>query len=136
MEDYGFVLVTEEEAKQMELPNGSGLFSTLFASMENEVKMRPNKKSDYKEAIFMSPEEKRISFLNRYFIFKKMRNVDVKKLFEIFKISSQKSMEEFPGTPEGLLPQEKINRAVEKQVEYDEYTPKNAGRYTAIREYG
>ena len=124
MEDYGFVLVTEEEAKQMELPNGSGLFSTLFASMENEVKMRPNKKSDYKEAIFMSPEEKRISFLNRYFIFKKMRNVDVKKLFEIFKISSQKSMEEFPGTPEGLPPQEQINRAVEKQVEYDEYTPK------------
>ena len=123
MEDYGFVLVNEEESKQMDLPNGSGLFSQLFTSMENEIKMKSNKKSDYKEAPFMSPEEKRISFLNRYFIFKKMRNVDVNKLAEVFKIKSKNSVDDFPGTPDGTPPAEQLKKALEKQKEEEEYFP-------------
>jgi hypothetical protein len=31
----------------------------------------------------MSPEEKQISFMNRYFVFKKIRNVDAKKMGEV-----------------------------------------------------
>jgi len=31
----------------------------------------------------MSPEEKQISFMNRYFAFKKVRSLDVKKMHEI-----------------------------------------------------
>jgi hypothetical protein len=38
----------------------------------------------------MSPEEQQISFLNRYFIFKKVRSVDAKKMGEI--ISKQTEM--------------------------------------------
>lgn len=83
MEDYGFVLLNDEEAKQMNLPNPSGLFSELYYSMENEIKINSSKKADYKEAIYMSPEEKQISFMNRYFVFKKMRNVDAKKMEKI-----------------------------------------------------
>ena len=45
--------------------------------MEYEISQFPNKKADYKQAIFMSLEEKKISFMNRYFAFKKMRNVDI-----------------------------------------------------------
>jgi hypothetical protein len=33
--------------------------------------------------MYMSPEEKRISFMNRYFAFKKVRDVDVKKMAHI-----------------------------------------------------
>jgi hypothetical protein len=83
MEDYGFVLLNEEEAKQMNLPNPTGLFSELYSSMETEIKINPSKKADYKEAVYMGAEEKQISFMNRYFIFKKMRNVDAKKMEKI-----------------------------------------------------
>ena len=85
MEDYGFVLITNEEAKPMGLPSGSGLFSDLFTSMENELKMNPKNKSHYKKAPFMSSEEKLISFMNRYFVFKKVRNVDVSKIADVIK---------------------------------------------------
>lgn len=83
MEDYGFALVTKEEAKHMNLPDGSVLFDELFNAMELEVKINPKKEADYGKALFMSPEEKNISFMNRYFVFKKLRNVDVSKMEEI-----------------------------------------------------
>jgi hypothetical protein len=85
MEDYGFVLITNEESRPMGLPSGTGLFSDLFTSMENELKMNPRNKSHYKQAPFMSSEEKRISFMNRYFVFKKVRNVDVSKIADLIK---------------------------------------------------
>jgi len=83
MEDYGFVLVTKEEAKQMNLPGGSVLFDELFNFMETEIKMNPKKEADYGKALSMSIEEKNISFMNRYYVFKKLRNVDVSKMEEV-----------------------------------------------------
>ena len=85
MEDYGFVLITDEEAKQCNLPGATGLFSELFTSMQTEIKLNPRKNADYKKASLLSPEEKRISFMNRYFVFKKVRNVDVQKMSEVIK---------------------------------------------------
>tara|TARA_B100001057_G_scaffold495728_1_gene595420 strand:- start:4818 stop:8315 length:3498 start_codon:yes stop_codon:yes gene_type:complete len=92
MEDYGLVLITNDEAKQMDLPSPTGLFSELYNFMENEIKMNPKKEADYKEALYMSPEEKQISFMNRYFVFKKVRNVDAKKMAEV--ITNQNEKEE------------------------------------------
>jgi hypothetical protein len=83
MEDYGFVLVTKEEAKHLNIPNGSGYFSELFTYMENELKKNPRMKFEYGTALSMSQEEKRISFMNRYFIFRKVRSVDAKKIGEV-----------------------------------------------------
>ena len=83
MGDYGFVLVSKNEAQKMNLPDGSGLFSELFSFMENEIKRDPKSKNDYGNAINMSTEEKRISFLNRYFVFKKVRNVNVERIHKI-----------------------------------------------------
>jgi len=83
MEDYGFVLVNKEEAETMNLPDGSGLFSELYSAMEVELKQEPSRKVDYGRAIYMSPEERQISFMNRYFVFKKMRSLDVKKMADI-----------------------------------------------------
>jgi hypothetical protein len=92
MEDYGFVLATKEEAKRMGLSNSNSMFSELFNLMENEIKRNPNKQADYRKAIFMSPEEKRISFMNRYFVFKKVRSVDAKKMAEV--ILKEQSVED------------------------------------------
>jgi hypothetical protein len=83
MEDYGFTLVTKEEAKRMGVPSASGMFSELFTIMENDIKRNSDKQADYRKAVFMSPEEKRISFMNRYFVFKKVRSVDAKKMAEV-----------------------------------------------------
>ena len=83
MEDYGFNLITKDEARHMNLPDSTGLFSELFAQMSREIITRPNTKSNYKDAMYMSPEEKQISFMNRYFVFKKTRSVDAKKMGEI-----------------------------------------------------
>jgi hypothetical protein len=71
MDKYGFTLITREEARQMKLPEGSGMFSELFNAMENEVNKNPEKASDYKDALYMKDYEKDISFLNRFFIYKK-----------------------------------------------------------------
>jgi hypothetical protein len=83
MEDYGFVLLKNEELQKNGLPSSTGLFRELFSTMENE--MRRNKQSgiNYKKAMEMSTEEKQISFLNRYFIFRKVREVDSKKMAQV-----------------------------------------------------
>ena len=83
MDDYGFALVTKEEAISLGLPDGTGMFSELYSAMEEEIKQNPNRKNDYGKSPYMSPEEKQISFMNRYFVFKKVRSLDVKKMSEI-----------------------------------------------------
>ena len=82
MVNYGFVLLKEEESVAVGLPNGSGLFDELFKSMEMEIKTNPKRNADYKNANLMTIEEKRISFMNRYFVFRKVRNVNVDKVYK------------------------------------------------------
>jgi hypothetical protein len=67
----------------MNLPNSTGLFDELFTQMEQEIIMRPIVKPNYRYAPNISTEEKQISFMNRYFVFKKVRSVDAKQLGEI-----------------------------------------------------
>ena len=77
MENYGFVVVPSEEATHMNLPSGTGMFSELFKQMEDSISINPRMKQDVGSALYMTPEEKRISFMNRYFVFKKIRNVNM-----------------------------------------------------------
>ena len=72
MEKYGFALINRDEARQMKLPEGSGMFSELYNSMMFEIKKDPNKAKDYKDAPNMKNYEKDISFLNRFFVYKKI----------------------------------------------------------------
>jgi len=89
MGDYGFVPVTKTEAQKMNMPDGTGLFSELFKFMENEVKREPQVKNDYGTALHMNADEKRISFLNRYFIFKKVRSVPTEKIHKILSMEHE-----------------------------------------------
>lgn len=70
--NYGFNLVSQDVSRKMGLPSGSGLFSDLFASMSNTKDSNTN----YGTALNMTREEKDISFMNRYFVFKKSRNIE------------------------------------------------------------
>lgn len=80
MEDYGFKIVDRVEAQTLGFQEGSGMFSELYSEMENECKKNPYKKKDYGEAYTMNANEKKISFLNRYFIYKKIRNINSEKV--------------------------------------------------------
>lgn len=77
---YGFKPVTREEANDMGLPDGTGMFSELFRSMEEEVKINKFKAKDFGDALNMAYYEKKISFLNRYFIYKKFTEVVPEKV--------------------------------------------------------
>ena len=63
IENYGFVPVSDEEAREMGLPSGIGNFKQLY-----EAKYR------------MTADEKYISYFNNYFVFKKIRTVDAEKV--------------------------------------------------------
>ena len=93
MEDYGFVLVKKEEAQQMQLPDSTGLFNELYQNMENEMTANRQSGNYYGESKNMSPEEKRISFMNRYFVFKKVRNENVEKMAKILEKAAKDSEE-------------------------------------------
>jgi hypothetical protein len=80
MEAYGFKLISKEEANDMGFPEGSGLFSELFINMLDEIKRNKFKASLFGESPNMSKIEKKISFLNRYFVYKKVREVNIDKL--------------------------------------------------------
>ena len=80
MEKYGFVLLSRNEAKHIGLPESSGMFGELYNMMLNEIDKDPNLKKDYKDAPFMTDFEKDISFLNRYFVYKKIRSINAEKL--------------------------------------------------------
>ena len=74
----------------------------------------------------MTPEEKQISFLNRYYIFKKVRNVDTKNIKAVMNFddgddAEEESIEyqtgiidEYPGSPQGTPPAIQIQRAKEE----------------------
>jgi hypothetical protein len=82
MENYGFALLTRNDAPRG-LPNGTGLFGELFTAMEKETRMDPQRMPDYKNAHLMTVDEKQISFMNRYFVFRKTHNVNADKIYKI-----------------------------------------------------
>jgi hypothetical protein len=79
MENYGFILPSAEEVSSLHLPKATGSFSDLFTKMETTARTT-KLRLEVGQALNMSPEEKQISFYNRYFVFKKVRNVDAEQL--------------------------------------------------------
>jgi len=90
LENYGFVLLNETESKQLGFQASTGLFSDLYNKLITEY-MTFNYEMDkniinYKGIILeqLQNYEKEISFLNRYFVYKKIRNIDSKKITNNF----------------------------------------------------
>ena len=82
MENYGFVLLNREEATQFGFPNGgTGMFDGLYYDMMASVSRDPTSK--YGTAPDMTEDEKFISFLNRYFIFRKVRHVAAERITKV-----------------------------------------------------
>jgi len=81
MINYGFVLLNVEEANKLGLPSSVGSFSELFKLMNHEIESGRLKSPGV--ATGMSESEKDISFLNNYFVFKKIRDVNVPNVFNV-----------------------------------------------------
>ena len=90
MRAYGFELVTKEEANKMKLPNGTGMFSELYSKMVNDIKREKRSKRSNQSSTELEvgtateledePQQRRISFLNRYFVYKKVGNVNAEQI--------------------------------------------------------
>ena len=78
MENYGFVLAPESDLNKLGLGRPTGMFGDLFQVLETRAKSQSA--SEYGSALKMTQDEKTISFNNRYFVFKKVRNVDAQSL--------------------------------------------------------
>ena len=60
--------------------------------MKDEISKKRLKKQDIGDAINMTTDEKRISFLNNYFIYKKVRNPNAKEITDnILNITEQEA---------------------------------------------
>lgn len=82
MENYGFVLMNREEATQFGFPNGgTGMFKGLYYDMMDEMSRASSNR--YGTAPVMTEDEKFISFLNRYFVFRKIRHVAAEKITKL-----------------------------------------------------
>ena len=77
LENYGFVPVSNEELVKTNsaFTSSTGFFGELFNKMNDDIKKNPRLRASYNEAPNMSDGERTISFLNRYFIYKKVRKV-------------------------------------------------------------
>ena len=102
LENYGFDLVSPEEAAttlMFPMPDGTATFDGMFHQMELDCKKKRDEmgggggdadiwtrqcRQEYGSALYMTPEEKQISFYNRYFIFRKNRNINAKQLKSSF----------------------------------------------------
>jgi len=77
MTNFGFELVQRDDAvKDLGLPDGTGMFEQLYAQMMARIKQTPALASECGNAPDMRDYERRISFYNRYFVFKKVRAID------------------------------------------------------------
>jgi hypothetical protein len=76
MANFGFEVVPREDALKLGLPDGTGMFEQLYAQMMARIKQTPAMASDCGAAPDMHDYERRISFYNRYFVFKKVRSID------------------------------------------------------------
>lgn len=90
MESYGFTKIEKTEAKRMGLPNGSGGFEELFRQMQNDIR-KTKVQSQIKTKtelevgssldLLKDTNQKEISFLNRYFVYKKINQVDIHEVY-------------------------------------------------------
>ena len=84
---YGFELISKEEATRMKLPQSTGLFDKLYSHMKGEVKRSSKMRKEIGRSMELDDEknlgQQTISFLNRYFVFKKVTDVDAKQVMKL-----------------------------------------------------
>ena len=114
LENYGFVLLSNDQAKQLGMPSSTDMFNVLYNLMINT--QQQTQKLKLGEALNLKHYEKEISFLNRYFIYKKIRDVDSEKITKQFldKTFSSNELNEYISSQENYIIKKpiKINKKI------------------------
>jgi hypothetical protein len=133
MENYGFVLIPTDEANKNGLPHGSGMFSELFSEMESEIEQNPRRRSDYGRALSMNSDEKWVSFMNRYFVFRKVHSVDAEKIYKQF--VSKQMIHDIEKEQADVLEAKVVEKVAEPDVEKAEKPkPRKIGKKIVVEE--
>lgn len=111
MENYGFTTLSREECNEIGIPSSVGSFQQLYGLMEQEIQKNSKKKNEYGHALKMSSKEKQISFYNNYFIYKKVRNIDINAVYNTM-VGSSKFQEQM----------EKMDEETAQLASYEEET--------------
>jgi hypothetical protein len=89
IEDYGFLLPSDDECKKLGFNKATDLFSNYYDFIKHDPLSSKDFYNQYNYNIDMTESEKKVSFLNRYFIFKKVRNVDTSKINKLLVQTTQ-----------------------------------------------
>jgi hypothetical protein len=94
MGNYGFALVDPTIQKNIRLKSGSGYFQDFYNEIIGELK-KNSQNIDYKKVRDnMSNNEKFISFMNRYFVFKKVSEVsNIESIYKVKREIAEKKIE-------------------------------------------
>jgi len=84
MNSYGFELLTKDDVKTFKFQSSTGMFEDLYKLMKREINFDDSK---LHYALNMTSNEKYISFLNRFFIFKKVNVVNSEELYNSYFLS-------------------------------------------------
>uniref|UniRef100_A0A6C0HR25 mRNA (guanine-N(7))-methyltransferase n=1 Tax=viral metagenome TaxID=1070528 RepID=A0A6C0HR25_9ZZZZ len=107
IEKFGFTLISRKEAESFGLKNGTNMFRSLYDQRDN-----------------LSTDEKKISFLNRYFIFKKVFHVNTQELTKIL-LNEEVEVEKEPAKKKEKIMEEDVPELnIEKLVQEIEAEPK------------
>ena len=80
MERFGFAILNPQECREIGMPHSIGSFEELFVEMNNEIMRNKKIEKDLGCAKNMLAYEKQVSFYNKYFVFKKIHEVDPSQL--------------------------------------------------------
>ncbi len=85
LQQYGFELCPKKDIHHMGIDKPIDSFSILYEKMSDDINQVPPKfnKRNIGDALLMSDEEKKLSFINNYFIFKKIRKVNEEQITKL-----------------------------------------------------
>jgi len=92
LENYGFRKLNNKELEDLNFSSSVGSFSLLFEKLNQDLKSHKIKKDNHViSTLKMNENEKQISFLNNFFIYKKIRNVPTQSVFNSLVKNKKKS---------------------------------------------
>lgn len=121
IENYGFVQAPLNDIKKMGFSKAIGSFGDLFTDMEEDIESNKIKKADVGDALLITSKEKRLSFFNNYFIYKKVHSVNAsqeeihytaKQDVSITNEEEEKSVEDDSPTPKQVRKVKKYKKKV------------------------
>ena len=120
MENYGFIVEDGDDIRKLGFPRAIGNFSLLHQQMESKLQSQRRMINEIGKANEMTANEKKISFFNNYFIFKKVRNVDASKISLSDAVESVEVVETVVPEPPKENPVKKKGRKPKLKIKKDD----------------